>query len=97
MLRFALAGLVAAVVLIVWPLRLEQALWAVTVGDGPTKHVPVRGGKLVTPLRMLVNGVPREAASLRSAVRARAIWALTATGFAVAAGLVEVARRKRPR
>lgn len=75
MLRFAWAGLVAGALLIVWPLRLEQALWAVTVGHGPTRYVPVRGGKLVTPLRMLVDGLPREAASLRSAVRAQANWA----------------------
>lgn len=82
-------GFAVAVLLIVWPLRSEQALWSVTVGHQPTKVRPVRGNQHFTPLRMLFEGVPPEAASLRSALRARVARAFIAAALGSSAFIIE--------
>lgn len=92
-LWWLICGFSIALGAMLWPIRSEQGTWAVTVGDRPTKYVPVRGGRLVTPLHLITDGIPEEASALGSAVEDRARLALLAASAGCMAGLVEVFRR----
>jgi hypothetical protein len=94
LLWVAVAGLVVALTLVLWPVHVQQALWAVTVGDEETKYVPVGEGELVTPIQALIEGVAPQGTPLRSTVNTRGLLALGAVGSACVAGTVYVLRRR---
>lgn len=81
-----LAGFAGALTALACPSYPNMALWAVSVGGAPRKFVKVRGGGLVTPIRLLVESIPTESAELRSAIRTAGFVALFAVGVGTVAG-----------
>ncbi len=97
LLWVAAVSLGVAVALLLWPVRSQQGLWAVTVGSERTGFVPVRGGELVTPLQVLVRGTGPQAIVLRAAVNSRTRLALAAAVVGGVAGAFYALRRGRLR
>ncbi len=64
--------------LLVWPVRAHNAMWAVTVGSESTKTVPVGGGELVTPIQVMIEGTGTAEQQLRSQVERRVLAAVGA-------------------
>lgn len=78
------AGLSGALVLLLWPVRAHQAMWAVTVGSESIKTVPVGGGGLVAPIQVMIKGTGPEEQRLRAQVERRVLAAVGAVALSFA-------------
>jgi hypothetical protein len=95
----ALAGAAIAAAAMVWPMRAHHATWAVTVGTGSdgteqTNYVSIGGGRLVTPIQLLIEGTAPEETATRSALKTRVLEGAAGGALALGAGLTAVRNRR---
>jgi hypothetical protein len=94
-LWFAVASFCGAVAALLWPIRSKQGLWSVSVGGERHKTVRVRGENYVAPIRLLLDGVARDEAVLRSNVDSRLSFAIVALALGAVSGVCHVWRRRQ--